>query len=153
MIARQIPWRLTRRSIPALASSLLIGCIGGILAYLQQPSNVAENLAIASFASAFSAVLATCAWLAWCALSWHLELAQSPTGSYTLRHSGLLFGVAMWSGQSYQFFRQLGDAVGWDANAFRLLFALMLPAPFALWGGLAFRYALDWVFGSRAPRK
>jgi hypothetical protein len=53
----------------------------------------------------------------------------------------------MWSAQTFQFYRQLESTRAARETLFWLLFGCILSAPFALWGGIVFRYFVVVILG------
>jgi hypothetical protein len=142
-IVRQIPWKIDRESAPIALLCVAAGIVCGLLVLPAHATRDEET-----FSLVMAVVLALACWLAWSAITWHIELARRAAGPYLLRHSGLLFALPMWSMQSFRLYLQTEGANG--ATFFWLLFALLLPAPFALWGGIAFQYAINNI-GKRNP--
>ena len=103
----------------------------------------AAGSATPSFAAGAALVFALACWFAWCAVTWHVDFARREGGSYVVRNGGLLWALFMWSAQSYRFIRQPSQVDAFTASPFWIVFALILPAPFALWGGVAMQYVLD----------
>jgi hypothetical protein len=145
-IVRQVPWKIDRESAPIAILCVTAGVACGLLVL---PAHATRDET--AFSLVMGLVLALACWLAWSAVSWHIDLARRAAGPYLLRHSGLLFALPMWSMQSFQLYRQTDEANGLQAKLFWLLFSLLLPAPFALWGGIAFQYAINVIFGRRDP--
>jgi hypothetical protein len=103
------------------------------------------KLTVVSSAVALSLGLAL--WLAWCAMTWHLAYGRETEGPYVFRYSGLLFGLPTWSAQTFQFYRQLSAMGSARETIFWLLFGCIISAPFALWGGIVFRYFVVVILG------
>ena len=142
-IVRQIPWRLNRRSAPAAILCLLAGVLIASLLYSAQR----QTMKLAVFSAVISLSLGIALWLAWCAMTWHLTYARETAGPYLFRYSGLFFGLPMWSTQTFQFYRRLDSPRFGRETLFWLLFGCVLSAPFALWGGLVFRYFVVLILG------
>lgn len=140
---RQIPWRLNRRSALVAMLCLLAGALitSRLFAVQRQPM----KLTVLSTAIALSLGLAL--WLAWCAMTWHLAYGRETEGPYVFRYSGLFFGLPMWSAQTFQFYRELDSPRSARETLFWLLFGCILSAPFALWGGIVFRYFVVRILG------
>ncbi len=103
------------------------------------------KLTVLSTAIALSLALAL--WLAWCAMTWHLAYGRETRGPYAFRYSGLFFGLPLWSAQTFQFYRQTAPSRSARETLFWLLFGCILSAPFALWGGIVFRYFVVVILG------
>jgi hypothetical protein len=106
-----------------------------------------ETAKLSVFSAVISLSLGIALWLAWCAMTWHLAYARATEGPYLFRYSGLLFGLPMWSTQTFQFYRQLDWSLSGRETLFWLLFGCVISAPFALWGGLVFRYFVVRILG------
>ncbi len=147
MIERQIPWRSNRQT-PISASLCAAGGVAyGLLTWYELPAS-----ATPSFAVGAALVLALASWFAWCAATWHVEFARRESGSYLVRNAGLLWALFVWSAQSYRFIRQPTYADAFTSSPFWIVFALIIPAPFALWGGVAMQYVFDSLSRKRNPR-
>jgi hypothetical protein len=142
-VPRQIPWRLNRRSALVAMLCLLAGVLITSLLFAVQRQPM--KLTVLSTAIALSLGLAL--WLAWCAMTWHLAYGRETEGPYVFRYSGLFFGLPMWSAQTLQFYRQLDSARSALETLFWLLFGCIISAPFALWGGIVFRYFVVVILG------
>jgi hypothetical protein len=122
---------------------LLAGALMTRLLFAAQRQTM--ELTVPSTAIALSLGLAL--WLAWCAMTWHLAYGRETEGPYVFRYSGLLFGLPMWSAQTFQFYRQQDSSRSTWETLFWLLFGCILSAPFALWGGIVFRYFVVIILG------
>ena len=142
-VVRQVPWRLNRRSAAAAILCLLAGVLITSLMFAAQR----QTMKLAVLSTVISLALGTALWLAWCALTWHLAYGRETEGPYLFRYSGLFFGLPMWSAQTFQFYRQLDSPRSAPETLFWLLFGCILSAPFALWGGVVFRYFVVLILG------
>lgn len=142
-IARQIPWRLNRRSAPVAMLCVLAGALITSLQFAVQQ----QPMRLTVLSTGIALFLALALWLAWCAMTWHLAYGREARGPYAFRYSGLLFGVPLWSAQTFQFYRQTDPSRSPREILFWLLFGCILSAPFALWGGIVFRYFVVVILG------
>jgi hypothetical protein len=121
--------------------------VGGVLITSLQFAVQREPMKLTVVSTAIALSLALALWLAWCAMTWHLAYGRETGGPYLYRYSGLLFGLPMWSAQTFQFYRQLDSRRSARETLFWLLFGCILSAPFALWGGIVFRYFVVVILG------